>query len=88
LPAKKGETEMVKNNQDKIVREINKLNENESVAVIDYIAEILSARMPKPKKNPINDELILTLADAKENKRARQVVEWERVRRNNTQRIF
>jgi hypothetical protein len=88
LPAKKGDTEMVKNNQDKIVREINKLNENETVAVIDYIAEILSARMPKSKKNPINDELILTLADAKENKRARQVVEWERVRRNNTQRIF
>ncbi len=71
---------MVKTNDEKLVCEINKLNENETVAVIGYISELLSARMPKPKKNPINDELIISLADAKENKRARQVVEWERVR--------
>jgi len=30
------------------------------------------------RENPLNDELIVSLADAYENKRARQVNEWER----------
>lgn len=72
---------MSKRTGNKIIHEIDKLNENEALAVFDYIANILSARMPKPTKNPINDELIAFLSEAKENKRARQVVEWEKVRR-------
>jgi hypothetical protein len=88
LPKSKGATEMSKRTENTIIREIDKLNENEALAVFDYIANLLSARMPKPSKNPINDELIATLADAKENKRARQVVEWEKVRRRNSQKMI
>ncbi len=78
---------MVKTNNRNVAGEIDKLNENETHAVLDYISEILSARLPKSKdKNPINDELIVSLQDAYENKRARQVFEWETARRQNTRR--
>ncbi len=70
----------------KTVSEFDKLNENETLAVLNYISELLSARLPKPKDNPVNDDLIVSLQDAYENKRARQVFEWERVRRQNYRR--
>ena len=70
----------------KTVGEFDKLNENEALAVLNYISELLSARLPKPKDNPVNDDLIVSLQDAYENKRARQVFEWERVRRQNYRR--
>lgn len=66
--------------------EINKLNENEALAVLDYVSELLSARLSKTKDNHLTDELIVSLQDTYENKRARQVFEWERVRRQNYKR--
>lgn len=77
---------MVNTLNKKTVSEIDKLNENETLAVLNYISELLSARLSKPKDNPVNDDLILSLQDAYENKRARQVFEWERVRRQNYRR--
>jgi hypothetical protein len=75
------------NRKNKIVaREIDKLNETEASEVLEDITEIFSTRNPKLKDNPPNDDLIVTLSDAYENKRARQVFEWERVRRQNVQR--
>lgn len=75
---------MVKQTKIKVEGEINKLNEQETTKVLDYISTILSARHPKKSKdNLINDDLIVSLQDAYENKRARQVFEWEAVRRNN-----
>jgi len=72
---------------NKIVSEINKLNEHESLAVVSYISQLLSARLPrKSKETKPNDDLIVSLADAYENRRARQVVEWEKARRQNAQR--
>ena len=78
---------MVKQINRNVVGEIDKLNENETHAVLDYITQILSARLPKSKdKNTVNDELIISLQDAYENKRARQVFEWETARRQNARR--
>lgn len=79
---------MVKNKNTNVANEINKLNENETSAVLDYISEIITTRAatPKSKENSTNDDLIVSLSDAYENKRARQVFEWERVRRQNVQR--
>ncbi len=80
-------TKMVKQRNRNITGEIDKLNENETFAVLDYISELLSTRLSKSKdKNPINDELIVSLQDAYENKRARQVFEWETSRRQNARR--
>lgn len=73
---------MVKQNRTNVAGEINKLNEYETSAVLDYISEILSARHSKSKDSSTNDDLIVSLQDAYENKRARQVFEWENVRRN------
>jgi hypothetical protein len=77
---------MVKQNNTNVANEINKLNENESLAVLDYISTLLTKRNSKSKDNQSSDDLIVSLSDAYENKRARQVVEWERVRRQNVQR--
>jgi hypothetical protein len=85
-PNKEEETEMVNRKTKNVAREIDKLNENEASAVLDYISELVSTHHPKSKENLPNDDLIVSLSDAYENKRARQVFEWERVRRQNVQR--
>ncbi len=78
---------MVNQTKQNIVREINKLNDTETLAVTDYISQLLSTQHSKKSKEPkLSDDLIVSLADAYENQRARQVVEWERVRRQNVQR--
>jgi hypothetical protein len=77
---------MVKQTKTTIVSEIDKLNENETLAVLDYISQLLSQPKSQSKENPKTDELIVSLSDAYENKRARQVFEWERVRRQNIKR--
>lgn len=78
---------MVKQIKRNVAGKINELNENETLEVLDYISELLSARLPKSKdNNAINDELIVSLQDAYENKRARQVFEWETTRRQNARR--
>ena len=75
---------MVNRKKRNVASEIDKLNENETSEVLDYISEILSTRNPKPIENLPNDDLIVSLSNAYENKRARQVFEWERVRRQNS----
>jgi hypothetical protein len=77
---------MVNQENKSVANEINKLNENESRAVLDYISTLLTKRHSKSKTNQSSDDLIVSLSDAYENKRARQVFEWERVRRQNAQR--
>lgn len=77
---------MVKRKEQNVQSEIDKLNEKETLAVANYISQILSNRISKSKENPINDDLIVSLSDAYENKRARQVFEWEKLRRQNAQR--
>lgn len=74
---------MVNRIDRRVAGEIDKLNENDSLAVLSYISELLSSRKSQPKDTLINDDLIMSLSDAYENKRARQVVEWERLGRQN-----
>ena len=77
---------MVKQTHQNIAGEIDKLNDNDAIAVVNYISQLLSNRISKSKETKSNDDLILSLSDAYENRRARQVVEWEKVRRQNAQR--
>jgi hypothetical protein len=78
---------MVRNTNNRIASEIDKLNEHEASAVLNFISESRSARHHKSIEITPNDDIIRSLSDAYENKRARQVFEWERVRRqNSTQR--
>jgi len=77
---------MVKQTNQTIASELSKLNETETSAVAGYISQLLSKRISKQKENFSNDDLIVSLADAYENQRARQVFEWEKIRRQNAQR--
>jgi hypothetical protein len=74
---------MVKQTNSKIVREIDKLNEHETLSVLDYISELLSSRQyPIPSaETQFNDDLIASLSEKRENRCARQVIEWEKIRR-------
>lgn len=66
-------------------RDIDKRNDKDNLAV-SGLTELLSSRRSRSKENPINDELIVSLSDAYENKRARQVTEWELLRRQAVRR--
>jgi len=78
---------MVKRTNQTIAVEIDKLNEKETAAVAGYISQLLSARLSKQSDSlQPNDDLIVFLSNKRENRRARQVVEWEKARRQNAQR--
>ena len=79
---------MVKRTRQTIQSEIDKLNEQETLAVVNYISQILSSRASKQTDTQSNDDLIVSLSERRENRRARQVFEWEKVRRQNVQRAF
>ena len=71
---------------------VNRINENpdrtrdrllrQDAAAINYISENLTSSRSQPKHI---DDLILSLANAHENRRARQVTEWERMRQHTAQ---
>ncbi len=75
---------MVKQTKHNIAGEIDKLNETETLAVAGYISQLLSTHSSKQRESSASDDLIVSLSDAYENKRARQVFEWEKVRRQNS----
>ena len=57
------------------------LSESEVGEVLDYISTLESKNRTKPAPLLSEDELLVSLADAQENRRARQAFEWEAVRR-------
>ena len=59
---------------------LDALTESEVGEVLDYISVMESSRRPKPLSVP-EDDVLSALADAQENRRARQAFEWEAVRR-------
>ena len=77
---------MVKRSKPSVKSEIDKLNEHETVAVAGYISQLLSARLSKQSELQSSDDLIVSLSERRENRRARQAFEWEKVRRQNVQR--
>ena len=77
---------VIRTNQT-IASELDKLNEKETAAVVNYISQLLSTRISKQSDSQQNDDLIAFLSNKRENQRARQVIEWEKVRRQNAQRV-
>lgn len=77
---------MVKKTNKNIAGEIIKHNENESLSANNSISRFIPASVSNSKEINLNDDLIVSLSNAYENKRARQVFEWERTRRQNLQR--
>ena len=69
-----------------LARKLESLNETEVCEVLDYISSMESSRPAKPvvsvnAPSAGEDEVLTALADARENRRARQAFEWEVVRR-------
>lgn len=77
---------MIKQNTPNIKNELDKLNDKETLAVVNYISQIITSRLAQKSDAPHSDDLIVSLSDRRENQRARQVFEWEKVRRQNIQR--
>ena len=64
-----------------LARKLEALNESEVCEVLDYISSMESSGRGKPPQSAGDDEVLSALADARENRRARQAFEWEVVRR-------
>lgn len=77
---------MVKQTKKQIADEIHITNENRTTTVLDYATQKPSNSNIYKKESIYNDDLIGSLAEAYENKRARQVFEWEIMRRKNIQK--
>ena len=68
-------------NRQVLKHKAESLSEPEIAEVLDYIHIMESLREQAGKPDLFDDELMNLLADALENRRARVVTEWDRVRR-------
>jgi hypothetical protein len=69
------------NQRQFLASKLEALSESEVVEVLDYISTIESTRRARAAPSAFDDEVLSSLADAWENRRARQAFEWEAVRR-------
>lgn len=66
---------------------LESLDDGEVQEVLDYLTVIESLRRSRVAPSPWQDDIVELLAEAQENKRARQAFEWEAVRRRAERRI-
>jgi len=69
------------NQRQFLASKVEALTETEVGEVLDYISTMESDRRTKMTSGTLDDEVVMDLADAQENRRARQAFEWEAVRR-------
>jgi hypothetical protein len=69
------------NQRQFLVQKLETLNDVEVREVLEYISAMESTRRTKTVSSTWEDEVLSVLAEARENRRARQAVEWEAVRR-------
>ena len=67
--------------RQRLALKLDALNDTEVEEVLDYISIMESMRRATAAPGLWEDELVAVLADARENRRARQAFEWEAVRR-------
>ena len=73
---------MVKPANTNVANEIKNRTEYDTLAVLERISQLLSLNNPKQSETKTTDDLIASLSETRENQRVRQVVEWEKTRRN------
>jgi len=71
--------------REKLALKISTLSDNEIAELLDYISVMESMKAQQTAPELFEDELLAVLADATENQRARQVWEWDRIRRKTDQ---
>lgn len=67
--------------RQRLAIKLDDLNESEAKEVLEYISIMETMRRASALPGLWEDELVSTLAESRENKRARQAFEWETVRR-------
>lgn len=76
-------------NREKLLSKLSNLSENQIAELLKYAAALEKSRqgdanpevsLQTPSQTP-EDELLILLSAARENRKARQVFEWESVRR-------
>ena len=67
--------------RQRLALKLEHLTDTEVHEVLDYISIMESMRLATATSGVWDDEFVMLLADAHENKRARQAFEWEAVRR-------
>jgi hypothetical protein len=69
------------NQRQFLALKLEALSETEVGEVLDYVTTMESKKRARIAPSVGEDELLATLVDARENRRARQAFEWEAVRR-------
>ena len=69
------------NQRQFLALKLEALSETEVGEVLDYVTTMESKKRARIAPSVGEDELLATLVDAQENRRARQAFEWEAVRR-------
>jgi hypothetical protein len=69
------------NQRQFLASKVEALSETEVGEVLDYISTMESGKRTRITSAGLDDEVVMALADAQENRRARQAFEWEAVRR-------
>ena len=67
--------------RQRLALKLDDLNDTEVKEVLEYISIMESMRRARALPGAWEDELVSVLADAQENRRARQAFEWEAARR-------
>lgn len=67
--------------REKLLFKLNRLNDSEITDLLTYLSGLERGKRERGKADPVEDELLTMLSSSYESRRARQVFEWESVRR-------
>jgi hypothetical protein len=68
-------------NREKLLSKLNQLSDSEIGELLNFISTMEKSGRSAANSEALEDELLLLLSAARENRRARQVFEWESARR-------
>ncbi len=68
-------------NREKLLSKLNQLSDSEIGELLNFISTMEKGRRSGANSEAFEDELLVLLSAARENRRARQVFEWESARR-------
>jgi hypothetical protein len=67
--------------RERLLSKLNHLSDNEVEEVLDFVSSMETKKHDRVQREVSDDDLLSTLSSARENRRARQVFEWESTRR-------
>jgi len=68
-------------NREKLLSKLNQLSDSEIGELLNFISTMEKSGRSSANSEALEDELLVLLSAARENRRARQVFEWESARR-------